>query len=149
MAKPQLPPDFKEFLKLFLKHEVRFLVVGGMAVIHYGHPRLTLDLDLWVQPSVENGERIILALKDFGFPNPDIDPAYFEKANQILRMGFKPVVIELFTTIPGVFFGDCYPRQSIVKWQGMEVPFISLSDLKANKAASGRHKDLQDLEELP
>ncbi len=149
MAKPQLPPDFREFLKLFLKHEVRFLVVGGMAVIYYGHPRLTLDLDLWVDRTASNGERIIAALKDFGFSNPDVAPEYFEKERQILRMGIKPVVIEVLTTISGVDFGECYEKRSIVNLRGKDVPFISLDDLKVNKKSSGRLKDLQDLEELP
>lgn len=149
MAKPQLPPDFKEFLKLCLDREVRFLVVGGLAVIHHGHPRLTLDMDLWIERSVKNGKRIIEVLKAFGFANPDVVPADFAKKRQILRMGFTPTVIELFNTIPGVVFAECYKRRVLVRMGRMQVPFISLEDLKANKRASGRNKDLQDLEELP
>ena len=95
MAKPQLPPDFKEFLSLCLAREVGFMVVGGLAVIHHGHPRLTLDMDLWIERSEENGRRIIAVLNDFGFPAPEVTPADFAKEKQILRMGFKPVVIEI------------------------------------------------------
>ncbi len=149
MAKPQLPPDFKEFLKLCLKHEVRFMMIGGLAVIHHGHPRLTLDMDLWVERGLENGERIIQVLKDFGFADPGVGPEDFAKEKQILRMGWKPTVIELFNSIPGVDFTDCYPRRVFVKMGRMQVPFIGLEDLKVNKRASGRLKDLQDLEELP
>lgn len=149
MAKPQLPPDFKEFLKLCLDHEVRFLVVGGLAVVHHGHPRLTLDMEIWIDRTVENGQRIIRVLKNFGFRNPEVTPQDFAKESQILRMGFKPTAIELFNRIPGVDFAECYERRVFAKMGRMQVPFIGLEDLKANKKASGRLKDLQDLEELP
>ena len=149
MAKPQLPPDFKEFLKLCLKHEVRFMMIGGLDVIHHGHPRLTLDIDLWIERGLENGERIIRVLKDFGFADPEVVREDFAKEKQILRMGWKPTVIELFSSIPGVDFTECHPRRVFVKMGRMQVPFIGLEDLKINKRASGRLKDLQDLEELP
>jgi predicted nucleotidyltransferase len=149
MAKPQLPRDFKEFLKLCLDHEVRFLVIGGLAVVHHGHPRLTLDMDIWIERSVENGERIIRVLKAFGFNQPEVSAEDFAKESQILRMGFKPTAIELFNRIPGVEFAACYERRVFVKIGRMQVPFIGLEDLKTNKQASGRLKDLQDIEELP
>jgi len=149
MAKPQLPPDFKEFLKLCLQHDVRFLMIGGLAVIHHGHPRLTLDMDLWLERGLENGRRVIAVLEAFGFENHGVVPEDFCKEKQILRMGFAPTVIELFNSIPGVEFADCYPRRVTVKMGRLQVPFIGLEDLKVNKRASGRLKDLQDLEELP
>ena len=149
MAKPKLPPDFIEFLKLCLKHEVHFLLIGGLAVVHHGHPRLTLDMDLWIERGLENGHRILRVLHEFGFENPDVTAADFTKEKQILRMGWKPTVIELFNSIPGVEFADCYPRRVMVKMGRIQVPFIGLEDLKINKRASGRLKDLQDLEELP
>lgn len=73
----------------------------------------------------------------------------FTNKKQIIRMGFEPMRLELFTSIPGVEFADCYPRRVFVKMGRMQVPFIGLEDLKINKRASGRLKDLQDLEELP
>ena len=76
MENPQLPPDFKEFLQFCLVRKVRFMVIGGIAVIHHGYPRLTLDLDIWFERTIENGERIITALEDFGFSNPDVTPEY-------------------------------------------------------------------------
>ena len=149
MANPRLPPDFKEFLLFLLARDVRFMVIGGVAVIHHGYPRLTLDLDIWFERSLENGARIISALKDFGFANPEVTPEYFTQKKQILRMGFSPTLIELFSTIPGVEFCDCYPRCVYVTINNQPVPFICLDDLKINKAASGRTKDKLDLEELP
>ena len=69
MAKPQLPPNFKEFLKLCLRHEDRFMMIGGLAVIYHGHPRLTLDMDLWIEHGLQNAEGIIKILRHFGFAN--------------------------------------------------------------------------------
>lgn len=149
MENPQLPPDFKEFLHFFLDRDVQFMVIGGMAVIHYGYPRLTLDLDIWIEPTEQNGQRIIEALRDFGFNNPDVTPEYFTKEKQILRMGFSPQVIELFSSIPGVIFSKCYSNHMKVDIDGRLIPFIGLADLRINKQASGRTKDQLDLEELP
>ena len=68
---------------------------------------------------------------------------------KVIRMGFEPMRLQLFTRIPGIEFCGCYERRELVKVGRMMVPFISLEDLKTNKLASGRPKDLQDLEELP
>src|SRR5688572_5813694 len=97
MAK-RLPPDFRDFLSLCLAHEDRFMITGGLAVIHYGHPRLTLDMDIWIERSLTNGRRIIRVLKDVGFPSPDVTPHDFVKKRQILRMRFKPVMIEILNS---------------------------------------------------
>jgi hypothetical protein len=149
MARPQLPPDFRDFLKLCLDHEVRFLVIGGIAVVYHGHPRLTLDLDIWIEPTVENGARIIRVLKDFGFTSPEVAADDFTNPRQILRLGLAPTVIEVFSGIPGCVFADCHPRRITGKIGRLSVPFISLEDLRDAKRASGRPKDMQDLQELP
>lgn len=149
MARIKLAEDFREFLKLCLRHEVRFLVIGGYAVVHHSRPRYTGDLDIWVDSSKANAERIISALRDFGFTGDDVTTELITSRKQIIRMGFEPMRLELFTRIPGVVFSRCYPRRIMVKMGTMEVPFIGLADLKKNKKASGRLKDLQDLEELP
>ena len=142
-------PDFKELLALLNKHKVKYLVIGGYAVIHHSRPRYTGDLDVWVEASEANAERIVMVLQDFGFPPQAVSIAMITEQQKIIRMGFEPMRLELFTKIPGVEFSDCYPRHQIVKIGRLNVPFIGLSDLKRNKQASGRPKDLQDLEELP
>lgn len=149
MAKIKLAADFNDFLKLCLRHKVRFMVIGGYAVIHHSRPRYTGDLDLWVDASLENAERVVAALQEFGFPPHAVSTSMITDRKKIIRMGFEPMRLELFTGIPGVEFDDCYERHEIVKVRRMLVPFISLGDLKLNKLASGRLKDLQDLEELP
>lgn len=149
MAKIKLAKDFRDFLSLCLSHDLRFMVIGGYAVVHHSRPRYTGDLDLWVGSSAENAERVVTVLRAFGFKGDDISTAMITEQKQIIRMGFEPMRLEIFTRIPGVQFAECYERRVFVKIGRMQVPFIGLEDLKANKQASGRLKDLQDLEELP
>lgn len=149
MARIKLAKDFKDFLSLCLNHELRFMVIGGYAVVHHSRPRYTGDLDLWVDAAPENAERVVTVLRAFGFRGDDISTGMITDQKQIIRMGFEPMRLELFTRIPGVSFADSYERRVFAKIGRMQVPFIGLEDLKANKRASGRLKDLQDLEELP
>lgn len=141
-----LPPDFREFLQLLNSHKVKYLLVGGYAVGYYGYPRATADMDIWVATDAENVEKVLTALAEFGFT--EVDPKLFAKEKQVLRMGVPPLRIELLTGISGAEFDDCYSRRAVVNL-GVEVNLISLEDLKTNKAASGRYKDLNDLEHLP
>lgn len=149
MATFRLAKDFKEFLSLCLKHELRFMIIGGYAVVHYSRPRYTGDLDLWLESSQENAERTVTILRDFGFRGEDVTTSMITDQKEIIRMGFEPMRLGLFTSIPGVDFQDCYPRPVFVKIGTHQIPFIGLEDLKKTKAASGRTKDLLDLEELP
>lgn len=149
MAKIKLAADFSDFLKLCLRNKVRFMVIGGYAVIHHSRPRYTGDLDLWIDDSLENARRVVAVLQEFGFPPNVISPELITEGKKIIRMGFEPMRLELFTSIPGIQFSSCYNRRDLLKIGRIVVPIISLEDLKINKLASGRPKDLQDLEELP
>lgn len=142
-----LPPDFREFLQLLNSHKVRYLLVGGYAVGYYGYPRATADMDIWVATNAENVGRVLAALADFGFA--EVVPEVFEKEKQVLRMGVPPLRIELLTGVSGVEFDDCYSQRKVAEVGEVEITLISLEDLKINKAASGRYKDLNDLEHLP
>jgi len=97
----------------------------------------------------KNAEKVVAVLKEFGFDVPELSTELFLKANQIIRMGIPPVRIEITTTISGVNFGECYAERVVDELDGVEVNLISLKHLKINKRASGRHKDLNDLENLP
>lgn len=142
-----LPQDFREFLQLLNSHEVRYLLVGGYAVGFYGYPRATADMDIWVATDAKNVESVLVALAEFGFA--EVAPEVFAKEKQVLRMGVPPLRIELLTGVSGVEFENCYSQRTLVNLGGVEVSLIGLEDLKVNKAASGRHKDLNDLEHLP
>ncbi len=145
----ELPPDFKEFLKLLNAQKVEYLLIGGYAVGYYGYPRATADLDIWIAVHPQNAERMVAAFKEFGFDVPGLSPALFLKESQIIRMGEPPLRIEIATTISGVNFDECYAERQVDTFDEVEVNLISLRHLKLNKKAGGRYKDLNDLENLP
>ena len=146
MAMTLIPPDFKEFLRYLKDHEVRFLLIGGYAVNAYGYVRNTVDIDVWVASDSENRRRVVRAVREFGFASTEYDVLDAERA--MLRMGTPPLRIEVMKVIDGVEFEDCWSRRVQLVLGDVEVPVISLLDLKANKRASGRPKDLVDLSEL-
>jgi hypothetical protein len=149
MATIRLPPDFKEFLKLLKEHNIRYLLIGGYAVGYHGYPRATADMDIWVGMQPANAEKIVAVLREFGFDIPELSVELFLTEGQIVRMGVPPVRLEITTSISGVEFDECYKERVIDNLDGIEVSLISLKQLKINKKASGRHKDLNDLENLP
>lgn len=144
----QLPPDFKEFLKLLNSHRVEYLLVGGYAVGYHGYPRATGDMDLWVAIRQNNAEKLVVVLREFGLNMPQLSADIFLQENQIIRMGIPPMRIELLTTISGVDFDACYSERIVDVIDNVEVNIINLRHLKQNKQASGRHKDLDDLQYL-
>lgn len=144
-----LPPDFREFLRSLNDHGVKYLLIGGYAVGYHGYPRATNDIDVWIELSKENAVRIAAALRYFGFDMPEIQPALFQTKKKIIRMGVPPVQIEICMEISGVEFTDCYRRKIAGTIDDIDIPIISLEDLKKNKKASGRYKDLADLDYLP
>ena len=119
MATIQLPPDFKEFLKLLNSNRVEYLVIGGYAVNYYGFPRATGALDIWIAISPDNAQRVTVALRRFGFPQADA--ALFQQTRQIVRMGVPPVRLKILTSISGVDFADCYARRLAAELDGVAV----------------------------
>jgi hypothetical protein len=144
-------PDYKELLLLLNESNVEYLIVGGFAVMKYGEPRYTKDLDLWVHNSRENSGRVVQALKKFGAPieRDRIDPATFEEKQVVYQIGIAPVRIDILTSITGVEFSDAWKRRVPSTFFGVPVHFISLDDLTANKRAMGRSSDLKDLRRNP
>ena len=145
----EFPQDFSEFLKLLNAHHVEYLLIGGFAVAMHGYPRTTADMDVWVSRRRGNAERLVNCLREFGFDTPDLTAELFDDPNRIIRMGEAPLRIEILMDIDGVEFDDCVSRAETQTLDGNTIPVISLSDLKINKRASGRAKDLADLEHLP
>ncbi len=149
MATIHLPRDFKEFLKLLNAHHVEYLLIGGYAVNYHGYPRATADMDIWIAVHPANADRVVTALREFGFDLPDLSPELFLRDWQIVRLGVPPVQIEISTTISGVEFAECYTKRVEDTLDEVPVSLISLEHLRRNKKASGRHQDLADLEHLP
>ena len=143
-----LQQDFKEFLKSLSDNSVEYLLVGGYAVGYYGYIRATADLDIWVNQSDSNSKKLVKALREFGF-GENINIEMFLKDNNIVRMGVPPFRIEIMTSISGVSFDVCYRNRNQIDCDGQQIDVICLDDLKKNKKASGRFKDLSDLEYLP
>lgn len=142
-----VPPDFKEFLQLLNAKNVEYLVVGGFAVSHHGYSRYTGDIDVWVAINDSNAEKISAALKEFGF-SQDVSSLLLQP-EKIIRMGVEPLRIEIHTSIDGVSFSECFAEKIDDDLDDVPTSFISLKRLRENKEASGRFKDLSDLENLP
>jgi predicted nucleotidyltransferase len=133
---------------LLNEKNVEYLIVGGHAVGLHGHPRTTGDLDIWVAVDTANAQRVIDAIRAFGFDDPTLTVAELQKPGRIIRMGHPPVRIEVMTSASGVDFRDCYDRRGNHDMDGIAVDIIGLDDLLRNKRAAGRPKDLGDLDAL-
>ena len=141
--------DYKEFIELFIKNNVRYLVVGGHAVIANGYSRLTSDLDLFYKMDLENVNAILRSIHEFGLGSVGIKVVDLMEQGAINQLGVVPVRIDLVNEIDGVEFDQCFENRMVKEVYGMQVNFLSYDDLIANKKASGRNKDLNDIENLP
>ena len=144
----ELDKDFREFLVLLNQNEVEYLVVGGYAVAFHGHPRYTGDLDIWVNSTNNNLEKLIKTIEQFGFESDLLKNIDFVNEVVAFHLGTPPVRIDIMNKISGVKFLECYPRKQKLKIGGLTIHYIGFDDLIKNKKASGRHKDLSDIENL-
>lgn len=145
---PILHKDLKEFLRLLTAHKVRYLVVGGYAVGVHGYPRYTGDLDVFVESTTENAERIAAAFREFGFDLPQLSAESFTLPERIVEIGREPVKIQVMTTISGVSFDECHAKRVMVPVDDLQVAFIGYEQLIKNKSATGRDKDRVDVKAL-
>ena len=142
--------DYKELLQRLNECSVRYLIVGGYAVMKYAEPRFTKDLDIWVENSAENSARVFEALNKFGAPlEPDkITRQTFTRPGLTYQMGVAPVRIDILTQITGVDFKDGWRDRVAGSIFGVSVHFISLEQLIANKEAVARSSDLEQLRQI-
>ena len=140
--------DFLDLLRAFNDHDVRFVVVGAYALAVLGRPRATGDLDVWIEASAENAPRVIAALAAFGAPLADVAEADFARPGIVFQMGLPPVRIDVLTQLSGVEFADVWPRRILVQFGSVSVGVIGRDDFIRNKRATGRLKDLGDIESL-
>lgn len=142
-------PDFKELLSAFNAHQVRYLIVGGYAVSFHAQPRATKDIDILIDPSLENGRAVLAALVEFGAPVGDLTPKDFTELESFYRMGTPPVMVDILPRIAGVDFAAAWERRVNNEIEpGLVVPFISRDDLLLAKSAAGRPEDLADVAAL-
>jgi hypothetical protein len=140
--------DFEELFACLTHRKVKALVVGGYAVAFHGQPRFTKDIDVFVEPSPENAERLLAALTDFGFGGLGLTAADFASAGKIVQLGVAPNRVDLLTTIDGVTFDEAWRGRVPGHYGSQAVDYIGRAELIRNKRASGRPQDLLDIEGL-
>lgn len=139
-----LDQDYKEFIELLNAYQVRYMVVGGYAVAYHGHVRYTSDIDVWVEIAPDNAGRLVQVMQAFGFSSMYQEDDFLQPQT-VIQLGVAPVRIDILSEIEGVGFAECFAHHETSVWDGVEVNFISLADLRRNKASTGRPKDLEDL----
>ena len=144
----KLPKDLREFVALLNAGHVKYVIVGGYAVAFHGRPRFTGDIDLFIESSVDNGERIVGALNTFGFAELKVTTEDLLQNDLVLQLGFPPNRIDLMTSIDGVTFDQAWTSRAEAIVDGLPVNFISCELLIQNKIAAGRPKDIADAQEL-
>lgn len=140
--------DFVDLLRAFIAADVRFLVVGAYALAIHGRPRATGDLDVWVEPSHANAPRVMQALRAFGAPMQELRENDFATPGVTYQIGMPPRRIDILTELTGLDFADAWPGRVQRQFGDVQVDFIGLDDFIRNKRATGRPKDLGDIEGL-
>ncbi|MES2328653.1 MAG: DUF6036 family nucleotidyltransferase [Bacteroidota bacterium] len=143
--------DFRDFLSALNKQEVRYLLVGGFAVILHGYARTTGDMDIWVERTPENYLRIKKAFLQFGMPVFDMtENNFLSHPNwDVFTFGIPPVAIDLMVSVKGLDFDSCFTNSIIFEDEGLKIRTINRNDLLHAKKIAGRAKDVNDLENLP
>ena len=144
----KLPQDFKEFLRSFNARHVEYMVVGSYALAYYGAPRYTGDIDVFVRRTATNASRVIEALRDFGFAFPNLIEADFTKENNVVQIGMPPLRIDILTFLSGMDWDTAILHAEKATLDDVPVLVIGKDDYITNKRATGRTKDLADIESI-
>ena len=140
--------DCREFIELLIKNKAEYLVVSGYAVGIHGHPRYTGDLDIWLNATPLNADRILQSVNEFGFSSFKLTQEDFTKPGNVIQLGYPPLRIDLLTEIDGVSFEECFRNRKEVSIDNLTVNFIGYEDLLKNKKESGRPRDIDDIDHL-
>jgi hypothetical protein len=140
--------DFGELLSFLNAEGASYLIIGGFALAHYGRPRYTKDLDLWVEGAGDNPDRVYRALARFGAALDGVNPDDFRDPDCVFQIGVEPLRVDILNDISGVAFAEAWPRRIAAKYPDVPVFVISPEDLIANKRASGRPSDQRDVQAL-
>ncbi len=144
----EIQPDFRDLLKLFNDHGVEYIIVGGYALAFHGAPRFTGDLDLFIRPSSDNARKVLNALDGFGFNFPNLTLDDFQKPDTVVQLGLPPIRIDLITSISGVPWEEADAHKEAGMYGEIPVCYLGRNEFIKNKTASGRKKDIADLEAL-
>jgi hypothetical protein len=140
--------DFKEFIESLNRNSVRYLIVGSFALSYYAEPRYTKDIDILIDSTVANAERLMTAIRDFGFSDIELSSRDFLEPDQIIQLGVAPVRIDLLTSLKGIPFAGAWDRRTIGQYGEIPAFYISKQDLIDHKKLVGRKQDLADIEKL-
>lgn len=140
--------DFSDLLRAFNDEGVRYLIVGGYALIKYTEPRYTKDLDIWVSPDADNARRVFQALLKYGAPVTHMSPADFMRKGFFFTMGLAPNRVDILFDLTGLNFENAWEQRVTARVGDNETHFLSRVDLIINKEAVGRKQDLADVEKL-
>lgn len=144
----KIEQDFKEFIKLLNLNNVKYLVVGGFAFSIYSEPRFTKDIDIFIENSDYNAQKILNVLSEFGFSGLGLQIEDFLEEGNVIQLGYSPVRIDILTSISGVKFKNAWENKTTGKYGEELCYFISKNDLIKNKKTIGRLQDLADIEKL-
>ena len=144
----ELDKDFREFVELLNEHDVQYLVIGGYAVNFYGYPRYTKDIDFWLWMTEDNIDKLLDAIRAFGFGSLNLEKEDFMSPENIIQLGYEPYRIDLLVDVEGIDFSDCFSRKTDAELDGVEIKFLALEDLIKAKKKAGRLQDLADAEQL-
>jgi hypothetical protein len=139
-------PDFVDLLRAFIAADVRFLIVGAYALAVHGRPRATGDLDVWVEAAPANASRVMRALAEFGAPLADVSEADFRRPGTTYQIGVPPGRIDILTDLTGITFAEAWADRLHRPFGNLDVDFIGRTSFLRNKRATGRPKDLGDIE---
>ena len=142
-----LTDDYKDIIYLFNKYNVEYLIVGAYAMAVFGYSRSTYDIDLWIDKSKENIEKVLNALEEFGIPF-EISKDDLQKENSVIQIGIAPNRIDILTDIDGVDFKTAYKNRVLKDLDGIQISILNIDDLIKNKQSSNRAKDKIDIIEL-
>jgi hypothetical protein len=141
-------PDFRDLFSILNEEKVEYLVAGAHAVIYHTEPRYTKDLDIWVNPTPENAQRVYKALARFGAPLRDISAADFCDPDLVYQIGVAPNRIDILMGVSGVGFSSAWADRVASTYGGIPILIMGKSSLLAAKKAAGRPQDLLDVEKL-
>jgi hypothetical protein len=144
----EIRKDFKELLESLNSRKAEYIVVGAFALAWHGHPRYTGDLDLYINPSIDNASRIIAALDDFGFGSLGLSETDFRIPEQVIQLGAAPIRVDMFTSITGVDWESAWGGSEQGAYGDVAVRYLGKKEYIANKKAMGRHRDLADVESI-
>ncbi|MFZ3137809.1 MAG: hypothetical protein WA126_10520 [Thermodesulfovibrionales bacterium] len=144
----RLEKDFKEFIESLNKNSVRYLIIGSFALSYYSEPRYTKDIDILVDSTASNADRLMTAIREFGFSDIELSSRDFLEPNQVIQLGIAPLRIDLLTSLKGIPFADAWDRRTTGQYGDIPAFYISKQDLIDHKKLVGRKQDLADIEKL-